>query len=83
MFGRAGFVEDGDLLERTRLDAYLFLKFTNKGLRWSFVSLAVSTDHVPDAGVECPVLRTPREKNPPSPDEKTAGTDSHRLSIAE
>src|SRR5712692_10014445 len=79
VFGGMRLVEDGDLRERTRLDAYLFLKFTNEGLGWSLVSLAVPTDHVPDAGVEGPVLRTLREKNLPSPDQKTAGTDSHCL----
>src|SRR5712692_6397612 len=79
VFGGTRFVEHGDLLERTRRDAYLFLKFTKEGLGWSLVSLAVPTDHVPDAGVECPALRTLREKNLPSPDQKTPGTDSHCL----
>jgi hypothetical protein len=76
-FDRLWLRKNGDLLKRIRLDAYLFLKFSNEGITGTFRSFALSAYYVPDARVEPSILRASGQKDLGSPNEQAARIDSH------
>ncbi len=71
--------QDSDLFESTRRNTYLFLHFSNEGVTGSFVTLAMSTDHVPDAGIEEPLRRASGEEHLVSPNQESTRADPHGL----
>src|SRR5438309_2419864 len=77
VFGSSWLLEDGNLLERTRPDPYLFPEFTTEGRGGGLVSLAVSTDQVPYTWVERTVLRALSEKDLVPPNQETARAVPH------
>ena len=63
----ARFRQDGNLLEGARRNAYLFLHFPHHGVARGFVPLAMSTDDIPDTGIEGPLGRASGQQHFASP----------------
>jgi hypothetical protein len=73
------FRQDSDLFESTRRNTYLLLHFSNEGVTGRFVTLAMSTDDVPDSGIEEPLRRASGEEHLVSPNQQPTRADPHGL----
>src|SRR5437588_9527573 len=71
--------QDGDLLKGQRLDSYLFPEFAHERVSRRFAAVAVPSDDVPHTRVEGPTLRALCQKNLVATNQKTTGTDPHRV----
>ena len=81
MFAGPWLLQDGDLLEGGRLNAYLFLKLPNEGIGWSFAPFAVSADDIPHTRIERPIVRPAGQKDIASSSQEATRTDPHAATI--
>lgn len=75
----ARFRQDGNFFEGARSNADLLLHFPDQGVTGSLASVAMSTDDIPDAGIEDPLGRPSGQQHLISPNQQPARADPHGL----
>ncbi len=72
-------LEYADLIESARRDPYFLLKFSNEGVGWHLLTLAVPTDDVPDIRIVHAIRRASGQKDLVSANQEPGRTDAHGL----
>jgi len=71
--------QHSDLVEGTSRDPYLFPELSNEGVGRRLVTLTVSTDNIPHAGIEGSIRRAPGQKNPALANQEPSRTNPHAV----